>query len=100
MKKLKILPIHDKLQTGRRGFQWKIFSIIAFAGVVIYFLSKHSEALAKIKYDGDFPTHAIHLWLGEEGEKSTLMYMVGEGETYLTASNFTDEIRELMCMEQ
>lgn len=48
MKELKILPIRDKLQTGRRGFQWKIFSIIAFAGVVIYFLSKHSEALAKI----------------------------------------------------
>ena len=53
-----------------------------------------------VEYDRDFPAHAIHLWLREEGEKSTLMYMVGEGETYLTASNFTDEIRELMCMEQ
>ena len=37
-----------------------------------------------VEYDGGLPTHAIHLWLGEEGEKSILMYMVGEGETYLT----------------
>ena len=39
-----------------------------------------------VEYDGGFPIHAIHLWLGEEDEKSTLMYMVGEGETYLTPS--------------
>ena len=31
------------------------------------------------------PDPAIHLWLGEEGEKSTLMYMVGEGEAYSNA---------------
>ena len=38
-----------------------------------------------VEYNGGFPTHAIHLWLGEKDEKSTLMYMVGEGETYLTS---------------
>ena len=43
-----------------------------------------------VEYDGGFPTHAIHLWLGEEGEKSIFMYMVGEGETYLTSSKSTD----------
>jgi len=100
MTKLKILPIHDKLQTGRRDSNLRHIFNHCFYWSFIYFLSKHSEALTKIKYDGDFPTHAIHLWLEEEGEKSTLMYMVGEGETYLTASNFTDEIRELMRMEQ
>ena len=42
-----------------------------------------------VEYDGGFPTHAIHLWLGEEDEKSTLMYMVGEGETYVTSSKAT-----------
>ena len=33
-----------------------------------------------VEYNRGLPTHAIHLWLGEEGEKSILMYMVGEGE--------------------
>lgn len=48
-----------------------------------------------VEYDGGFPTHAIHLWLGEEDEKSTLMYLVGEGETYATSSKATDQLREL-----
>ena len=49
-----------------------------------------------VEYEGGFPTHAIHLWLGEENEKSILMYMVGEGETYLTSSKATNQIRELL----
>ena len=53
-----------------------------------------------VEYDGGFPTHAIHLWLGEENEKSTLMYMVGEGETYLTSSKTTNQLRELILSEQ
>ena len=52
-----------------------------------------------VEYDGGFPTHAIHLWLGEEGEKSILMYMVG-GETYLTSSKATDQMRELILLKQ
>jgi hypothetical protein len=53
-----------------------------------------------VEYDGGFPTHAIHVWLGEENEKSTLMYMVGEGETYRTSSKTTDQLRELILLEQ
>ena len=53
-----------------------------------------------VEYDGGFPTHAIHLWLGEEDEKSTLMYMVGEGETYRTSSKTTAQLRELILSEQ
>lgn len=53
-----------------------------------------------VEYDGGFPTHAIHLWLGEEKEKSTLMYMVGEGETYLTSPNSTNQLRELILHQQ
>ena len=53
-----------------------------------------------VEYDGGLPTHAIHLWLGEEGEKSILMYMVGEGETYVTSSKATDQLRELILLEQ
>ena len=52
-----------------------------------------------VDYDGGFPTHAIHLWLGDEGEKSILMYMVG-GETYLTSSKATDQLRGLILSEQ
>jgi hypothetical protein len=53
-----------------------------------------------VEYEGGFPTHAIHLWLEEEGEKSTLIYMVGEGETYLTSPKNTDQLRELILSEQ
>ena len=53
-----------------------------------------------VEYDDGFPTHAIHLWLGEEDEKSTLMYMVGEGETYLTSLRTTNQLRELILSEQ
>lgn len=49
-----------------------------------------------VEYDGGLPTHAIHLWLGEEDEKSILMYMVGEGETYVTSSKATNELRGLL----
>ena len=52
-----------------------------------------------VEYGGGLPTHAIHLWLGEENKKSTLMYMVGEGETYLTSSKATDQLRELILSE-
>ena len=52
-----------------------------------------------VEYDDGFPTHAIHLWLGEEDEKSTLMYMVGEGETYLTSLRTTNQLRELILSE-
>jgi hypothetical protein len=52
-----------------------------------------------VEYVGGFPTHAIHLWLGDEGEKSILMYMVG-GETYLTSSKDTDQLRGLILSEQ
>lgn len=53
-----------------------------------------------VEYEEGFPTHAIHLWLGEENEESILMYMVGEGETYLTSSKTTNDIRELILSEQ
>lgn len=53
-----------------------------------------------VEYDGGFPTHAIHLWLGDENEKSIFMYMVGEGETYLTSSKTTNQLRELILSEQ
>jgi hypothetical protein len=53
-----------------------------------------------VVYDGGFPTHATHLWLGEENEKSALMYMVGEGETYQTSSKTTKQLRQLILLEQ
>jgi hypothetical protein len=53
-----------------------------------------------VEYDGGLPAHAIHLWLGEEDEESTLMYMVGEGETYLTSSRNTNRLRELLLPQQ
>jgi Tfp pilus assembly protein PilP len=53
-----------------------------------------------VGYGERFPTHAIHIWLGEKDEKSTLMYMVGEGEAYITSSKTTNQLRELILSEQ
>ena len=52
-----------------------------------------------VEYEGGFPTHAIHLWLGEENEKSTLMYMVDGEETYITSSKVTNQLRDLILLE-
>ncbi|OAS82743.1 MULTISPECIES: hypothetical protein [Metabacillus] len=52
-----------------------------------------------VEYEEGFPTHAIHLWLEEENEESILMYMVGEGETYLTSTKTTNDLRELILSE-
>ncbi|MBD8070642.1 hypothetical protein [Bacillus sp. PS06] len=52
-----------------------------------------------VEYKDGLPTHAIHLWLGEEDETSILMYMIGEGETYVTSSKTTNQLRELLISE-
>lgn len=52
-----------------------------------------------VEYEGGLPTHAIHLWLADEDEKSILMYMVGEGETYVTLTKATNQLRELLLSE-
>jgi len=52
-----------------------------------------------VEYEGGFPTHAIHLWLGEENEKSTLMYMVDGEETYIASSKMTNQLRDLIGLD-
>ncbi|KAA0546929.1 hypothetical protein FZW96_13130 [Bacillus sp. BGMRC 2118] len=49
-----------------------------------------------VSYGDDFPKHAIHIWLGEEGEKSTLSYLVEDGGTYYTSVKDTKKLRELI----
>ncbi|MGM0845111.1 MAG: hypothetical protein ACQEUT_09050 [Bacillota bacterium] len=53
-----------------------------------------------VSYGDEFPPHAIHLWLGEEGEQSTLSYMVGDGEMYTTTAKATKELRDLLLFKQ
>ncbi len=48
IKELKILPTPDKLKRVEGSPMSDILSIIGCVGVVIYFVSKHSEALAKL----------------------------------------------------
>lgn len=43
--------------------------------------------------DGGFPAHGIHLWLGDEGEKSYFMYIEGAG-VYETSARMTNDLRE------
>lgn len=48
--------------------------------------------------EGELPTHGLHLWLGEENEKSTFMY-VTDDSIYLTSSKMTEKLRELLLSE-
>ncbi|MGD6968300.1 hypothetical protein ACQCVP_17865 [Rossellomorea vietnamensis] len=53
-----------------------------------------------VSYGEDFPPHAIHVWLGEEGEQSRLSYMVGEGEIYTTTKKAASELRDILPIKQ
>ncbi|WP_456272507.1 hypothetical protein [Bacillus sp. AK031] len=53
-----------------------------------------------VSYGEDFPPHAIHLWLGEEGEQSRLSYIVGEGEVYMTTKKAASELRDILPIKQ
>lgn len=44
------------------------------------------------------PTHGIHLWLGEENEKSMFMY-IGDDEVYLTSAKNTQKLRKLILVD-
>ncbi|MDL4841783.1 hypothetical protein [Aquibacillus rhizosphaerae] len=50
-----------------------------------------------VEYAEGFPGHPIHLWLAEDEEPSTLMYIVDEERvTYKTTSKSTIQLRELL----
>lgn len=49
-----------------------------------------------VEYKKDLPTHAIHLWVGEQDEPSVLMYMVSDGQTFLTTGDMTNSLREII----
>ena len=54
-----------------------------------------------VEYDageGELPTHEIHLWLGGENERSTLMY-IEDDEVYLTTPAITKKLRTLLMKE-
>lgn len=48
-----------------------------------------------VEYKGELPSHGIHLWLGEDNEKSTFMYITDEA-VYLTSPEMTIKLRSLI----
>ena len=55
----------------------------------------------QVQYSEGYPTHAIHLWLGEEGETSTLMYTIyDEDVSYLTTINMANKLRKIILSAQ
>lgn len=52
----------------------------------------------RVEYVDGLPTHALHLWLGEEGEESILMYFM-DNAIYKTSGKKTDELRGLILGE-
>lgn len=54
-----------------------------------------------VNYKEGYPSHPIHIWLGEEGQKSTLTYIFGEPETYMISPEQTNKLRQiLLSIEQ
>ncbi|MBS4209489.1 hypothetical protein [Bacillus sp. FJAT-50079] len=45
--------------------------------------------------EGPLPTHAIHLWLGKENEKSMFMYL-GDKDVYFTTVKDTQKLRSFI----
>lgn len=48
-----------------------------------------------VEYKGELPSHGIHLWLGEDNEKSVFMYITDES-VYLTSPEMTIKLRSLI----
>ncbi|MBX9975542.1 hypothetical protein [Cytobacillus firmus] len=48
-----------------------------------------------VEYKGYLPSHGIHLWLGEDNEKSAFMYITDES-VYLTSPEMTKKLRSLI----
>ena len=49
--------------------------------------------------EGQLPTHALHLWLGKENEKSIFMYLEDD-EVYFTSPSMTQKLRMLILAEE
>lgn len=52
-----------------------------------------------VAYEGGLPSHAIYLWLGNENEASSMMYITDEETVYLTSPKTTKQLRELLLSE-
>lgn len=52
-----------------------------------------------VEYEGELPTHGIHLWLGKKDEKSTFMYITDDS-VYLTSPQMTNKLRKLILSEE
>lgn len=48
-----------------------------------------------VEYVDGLPTHAIHLWLGEEDEESKLTYFTNDA-VYYTSPKMTNELRAML----
>ncbi len=51
-----------------------------------------------VEYKGDLPSHGIHLWLGEDNEKSAFMYITNE-DIYQTSPDMTKKLRSLILSD-
>lgn len=51
-----------------------------------------------VEYKGDLPSHGIHLWIGEDNEKSAFMYITNE-DIYQTSPQMTKKLRSLILSD-
>jgi len=52
-----------------------------------------------VAYEGELPSHAIYLWLGDENEESMMMYLTDEETAYVTSTKATNQLRALLLSE-
>lgn len=53
-----------------------------------------------VEYEGGYPTHAIHLWLGEKNESSFMKYITDETIVYETTPKMTNKLRGFILSEE
>lgn len=51
-----------------------------------------------VEYEGAFPTHGIHLWLGNENKESIFAYITFNSY-YVTSPKMTNELRKIILSE-
>ncbi|PAE24676.1 hypothetical protein [Bacillus sp. 7894-2] len=51
-----------------------------------------------VEYKGALPSHGIHIWLGEDNEKSAFMYITNE-DIYQTSPQMTKKLRSLILSD-
>ncbi len=87
-------------QQSLKVFKEAIATAVKQHGIVNMVEPEYDIMVVYESSEAEMPTHGIHLWLGEKGEKSTLMYISDDHTIYQTSPEMTDKLRELIVSDE